>query len=344
MNASPAMTTPAPQPVNMDDLDRRLLNALQNEFPLEENPWSALGAKLGLGGDEVLTRVAGLKQQRVIRQISPIFDTTALGYTSMLVAGKVDPSRIEQAAAVINAHPGVSHNYERLAEYNLWFTLAVPPGESIDDHLARLSRDAGLEGCRPLPTLKLFKIGVKLDLVEDSSARRSESDDEAAHDRRAVPLSARDRRIVARVQDDLPLVATPFADACVELGLTFNELRDWFAAMQKQGALRRIAAILRHRSAGFTANGMGVWRVREESIEACGAIAAGFAAVSHCYQRPSYSDWPYNLYTMIHARAADACQQTVTAIAAALGEHLLTDPRVLYSTREFKKQRVRYFV
>ena len=106
----------------------------------------------------------------MLRQLSAIFDTRALGYTSALVAAKVDPDHIDDAAAVINAHPGVSHNYKRNHAYNLWYTIAVPPGESLDEHIDVLHRESGALVTRKLPTLKLYKIGVKLDMTGKTAA------------------------------------------------------------------------------------------------------------------------------------------------------------------------------
>ena len=106
----------------------------------------------------------------MLRQLSAIFDTRALGYGSALVAAKVDPDRVDEAAAVISAHPGVSHNYKRNHAYNLWYTIAVPPGDALDEHVDVLHRESGALVTRKLPTLKLYKIGVKLDMTGKTAA------------------------------------------------------------------------------------------------------------------------------------------------------------------------------
>src|SRR5690242_1250418 len=126
-------TTATSEAPALDPLDARLLNALQEQLPLIARPFQVLGKKLGLTEADVLARVQRLKTgpQRVIRQISAIFDSRVLGYQSCLVAAKVNPSRIDEAAEVISAHPGVSHNYRREHAYNLWYTLAVPPDSRL---------------------------------------------------------------------------------------------------------------------------------------------------------------------------------------------------------------------
>lgn len=330
----------------LDDLDRWLLDELQSTFPIERRPWDAIASRRGgLSGDQVLERVKALKDAGLIRQISPIFDTRALGYTSTLVAARVDESRLDEAAAVVSAHRGVSHNYRREAEFNLWFTLAVPPGADLGAELDELARAAGLDAARPLPTEKTFHIGVKLDMSGPRKPRRPSMDDDepTTHTAAPVALCDFDKRAIRVTQDDLPPADQPFDAACEALGVQFDELKQWFEKMKRTGALRRFAAILRHRSAGFTANGMVTWIIPPQHIDAAGRIAARFDAVSHCYQRPAYDDWPYNLYTMVHARTTESCEQTVDRIADALAPLGVTRRRILYSTHEYKKARVRYF-
>lgn len=331
----------------MDAADTRVLEALQVDIPVCLDPWGAIGESVSLDGADVLDRVRRLKEAGVIRQISPIFDSRALGYSSVLVAGKVQPTRIEDAAREISAHPGVSHNYEREAEYNLWFTLAVEPGKELEAELAALGERAGLLAYRALPATRTFRIGVRLDVADGGrNARPTKRQGNSGRSDRstAVELSAFDKQAIAVTQDDLALSENPFAPYCDTLGMTIEELAAWMARMSESGALRRFAAILRHREIGFVANGMGVWRAPLETMEQAGRIAGGYSAVTHCYERPMFDDWPYNLYTMIHARSQEACEAIAREIAEEIRPLGVTGPRLLYSTREFKKQRVRYFV
>jgi siroheme decarboxylase len=115
----------------MDGLDKDILNLIQREFPLEREPFAAIGREVGIGGGEVIRRIETLKRGRVIRQISAIFDTRVLGYESSLVAAKIPPEALNEGAKAINSHPGVSHNYERNNEFNLWYTVAVPPDSRL---------------------------------------------------------------------------------------------------------------------------------------------------------------------------------------------------------------------
>lgn len=333
----------APVDAQLDAHDRKLVNLMQYAFPLSSRPWQALGAQLGLGEAEVMQRVARLRSIGVVRQISPIFDTRKLGYHSSLVAARVDPARIEQAAAVINAHPGVSHNYQRDHFFNLWFTIAVPPEQNLEEQVQRLTERAGVEKVRILPTLKMYKIAVKLDLEQDETRLGKETQQYVKADQ-VRPLSERDKELIRITQEDLPLVEQPFAVLAQQAGIAEAELFAWFDEMQRMNYLRRIAAILRHQKAGFTDNGMITWKVPEERIDEAGRIAAAFATVSHCYRRPVYPDWPYNLFSMVHARSRENAEEIARQIAAELRPLGVNEYAILFSTREFKKDRVRYFV
>jgi DNA-binding Lrp family transcriptional regulator len=221
------------------------------------------------------------------------------------------------------------------------------PGPEIEDHLLCLSKDAGFEDYLPLPTVRLFHIGVKLNMSDDHDKPAATKQRPAAKPKRRkepVVLTEQDKNRIRITQDDLPLVERPFDDICRQLDISFDQLQSWFTRMQDLGVLRRFAAILKHRSAGFLANGMVVWRIDAENIEQAGLIAADVPEVSHCYQRPLTDKWPYNLYTMIHAKTPEQCGKIISRIEQQLQGRGLVEFRTRYSTREFKKQRVRYFV
>ena len=328
---------------DLDALDQELLNAVQAGLPVVHAPWDELAAQLETTAAVVLERVSSLRSRRVIRQISAIFDTRSLGYQSTLVAMRVAPEQLERAAAVVNEHPGVSHNYRRNHEFNLWFTLATPPGSDIDATLQRLHELSGAEATRKLQTLKLFKIGVKLDMTGLKDVTRQEDPDYTGIQRDFAlqsPLSERDIRVIRAVQDDIPLVAHPFEECARSQGMTESELFEGMEDLRRRGHLRRVAAILHHRRAGYAANAMAVWAVPEDRAEDVGRRMAEFASVSHCYQRPVYPDWRFNVFSMIHGRKVGDCERVVEAIREAIG---VDDYAVLYSTKEYKKTRVRYF-
>jgi DNA-binding Lrp family transcriptional regulator len=327
----------------MDAADKRLCDLIQNEFPVVERPYAAIGERLDMSEDEVLERVQRLRGERIIRQVSAIFDTRKLGYRSMLVAARVPEERADEAAEVISTHPGVTHNYERKHEFNIWFTLGVPPTSrlGLDRTVELLGEMAEVEAIRPLPALRFFKIGVDLDMVggRDPAAKRVR-----AEPVREAPapdsLSDRDIAAVRALQADLRPLPEPFAAPAARHGFTVPELLGKAAELQETGQMRRFAAVLYHRSAGFTANGMGVWKVPEERVDEMGRLMAAYRGVSHCYQRPTYPDWPYNLFSMTHGRDRAECEAVLDAIAEETG---LDERIVLYSTKEWKKTRLVYF-
>lgn len=329
----------------MDERDKRLLNVIQADFPLASRPYQALGAPLELSEGEVIDRIAALRQSKVVRQISAIFDTRSLGYKSSLLAMRVPPDRLDAAAAVVNGHPGVSHNYKRNHAFNLWFTLAVPPSSDLEWTAERLHAMAGADSTRILPTLRLFKIGVQLDMEGKSGAERVESREAGysdVHRPAAGPAGLRgvDIAAIRELQEDFPLAPEPYRPMADRMGLSEEALFEVARRLQAQGYLRRVAAVLHHREAGFRANAMGVWVVPPERAEEVGKIMGSFRGVSHCYLRPTYPDWPYSIFTMVHGQKAKDCQEIISAISAATG---ITEYALLYSTKEYKKVRLKYF-
>lgn len=329
-----------------DPTDAALLGRLQEAVPCCARPFAELGERCGVGEDEVIARITRLKQERIIRQISAIFDTRSLGYASSLVAAKIAPERVDEAAAVVSAHPGVSHNYLRNHEFNLWYTIAIPPTSrlGLERTVELLHQRSGALSTRLLPTLKLHKIGVRFDV--EGGAKPDDLAAPAYSEKNRTEtkaLTAGEIEFVRAMQRDLQVTPTPFLDLAAELGVSFEELRDLHEAFLASGRMRRFAAVLHHRKAGFGANAMGVWAGPQgdpAALERIGGIMAGFRAVSHCYERPSYPDWPYNLFTMIHGKSEDECRETLAAIGEATG---LTDWQALFSSKEYKKVRVRYF-
>jgi DNA-binding Lrp family transcriptional regulator len=326
--------------VELDLVDKALLDQVQAAFPLCRRPYEALGQAVGLDEREVQRRLCLLKDRRILRQISAIFDSRALGYRSALVAAQAAPARLRESAAVISAHPGVSHNYEREHALNLWFTLAVPPGMDLGAELDALGRRAGLLQWHLLPSLKTFRIGVRFDL---SSGKAQAALSAPAPKASPPPMTDRvDQAIVRELQEDLPLSLEPFAQMAQRLDLTQEGLFNWMAEAGRIGWLRRFAGVLRHREAGFGEGGMGVWSVPEAAVEALGQAFAQEPAVTHCYQRPVFEGWPYNLFTMVHGQDRADCQAVLDGMAQRVCGW--TQRAVLFSTTEFKKERVKYFL
>ncbi len=328
--------------IPLDDTDRRLLNLMQGRFPIAPRPYEKVAVEAGLTEQQAIARVEHLLNERIIRQVTPIFDTRALGYSSMLVAAKVDAENPWRAATIINEHPGVSHNYLRNHEFNIWFTIATPPDSplGLEGTLQVLAKLAGAESIRQLPTLKLFKIRMDLEMEGDTEQLAKAAQAVEPAETEPQPYDDFDVAVIRALQGDMPIIPEPYAPAAAELGIPQEQLLEHLRQMQERRLLRRVAAILFHRRAGFSANGMGVWKVPDERIMELGPRMAAFRGISHCYQRPTYEDWPYSVFTMAHGRSKEECDAILASIAEQTG---ITERATLYSSTEFKKIRLLYF-
>jgi siroheme decarboxylase len=324
----------------IDTLDKKLLNEIQWVFPLTERPFLEISKRYNVSEDEIIQRIAYMKGRGLIRQINAIFDTRRLGYKSALIAFAIEHDRLDYVANEVNKHPGVSHNYERNHEFNMWFTLAVPPGGDLKTDLDRMASLDGVIKYRLLPTLKLYKIGVRLDMVNEDPENPKPTDEIKNLNPKKFDLTDRDKDFIRELQKDLKIIPEPFKASAENLGITTTELFAKAKEYEQIGVMRRFAAILRHRDAGFYGNGMVVWKVPEEEIDEIGYKLASFPQVSHCYRRPVYQDWRFNLFSMIHARTSDAAEKIAADMSEIVG---IKDYRILFSLREFKKERVRYF-
>jgi len=324
--------------MNNENMENELLFQMQNSFPMTQNPFAVIAKELNITEDTVLTMVQKLKDEKIIRQTSAIFDTKRLGYKSSLVAFKVAEDQVDKAAAIINAHPGVSHNYLRNHDYNIWFTMAVAPDSTLglERTIEVLKERTGALDAITLPTLKMFKISVKMDTT--GKRAKKEKLKKLAH--KEIELSPEHIAVIKALQKDIEVTSEPFKKATEQLGLSYEKFFALANELKESGVMRRFATILNHRKAGFGANAMSVWAVPEADGERIGKEMAEFSAVSHCYLRPSYPNWPYNLFAMVHAKTQEECDILIEEMAKESG---LTKYGKLYSTVEFKKQRLVYF-
>lgn len=315
-----------------------ILSRIQKKFPLVAKPFEVIADELGISEDEVLAILQEQKKKNIIRQTSAIFDTKRLGYKSSLVAFKIPKEKISAAVKVINSHPGISHNYERNHDFNIWFTLAVPPHSKLglNGTVSLLAKLTDADEFIMLPTLKLFKINVKLNTT--GKDEKKEEVKKVVHTE--IEMTPLHHAIVRAAQYDIEMVSEPFKKMIDELGIDYDKFFSILKELEESGIMRRFASILNHRKAGFNANAMVVWDVDETKGEAIGATAAAFSAVSHCYLRPKYPNWPYNLFTMVHGKTKE---ETDSIIAEMAKEIESKSHMPLYSSREFKKVRIEYF-
>jgi DNA-binding Lrp family transcriptional regulator len=325
----------------MQALKQKLIDVIQQDIPIQENPFQWIAEQLNMDLDNVFELLKALKQEGILRQIAPIYDTKSLGYQSGLVAVAVEDNDIEKAVYILNEHPGVSHNYLRNDTFNIWFTIAIPPDSRIglEETIKILIREIGTDAKYViLNTKRVFKINTRFMQDAKEMMKREDFVDPKIFSGR---LDEIDKYIIRETQYDLPIVDKPFHDIANRLDLGVDILIKKLSKYKEQGIMRRFSGLINHRKAGFNANGMSVWIVPEDKIEEYGKIMASFKGVTHCYERTTNEFWHYNLFCMIHGKDEKEVYDTVYAIQQALGDEIPF--KVLFSSKEFKKTRLRYF-
>ena len=346
-------------------LCQKLLAIIQDGFPLVERPYKALAemlnccaendagenevseecANLAVSEQEVFDEVEKMRASGVIRRIGGIYDSKKLGFISRLCAGKVPTSEndfaaeahsqtpMEKFAAVVMSEPAITHNYIRSHEYNVWFTVIAENESAIQVVVDRVCSQTYLHDVHVLSATKKYKIntvmgkgaGAPSKNVFASAVRQSPEN----------ALTETDRTRIHIACDDIPHSLTPFKD----WGVSCDELREDLAAKR----MRRFGAILRHQDAGFPCNAMVCFMLDEGTLansESAGSLLAKKHYVSHCYERPSFENFPYNLYAMMHAQTPEELNGYIKESVA-----LLDNPEyvVLHSLKELKKTSFRFF-
>ena len=315
---------------------KRVLDEIQSGFPLVHDPYGELGNRLGLARDQVLKAVSSMRADGTIRQICASIASKKIGFTSTLVAMSVagDQEEIDRAADIVSSHHEVTHNYQRDAEYNVWFTAIAPSKQHLEDLVEAVAAETGCDDIINLPVTALYKIRV--DFGKKSGAHKPASDPKGA------PFSSEDPFDVALVRwaqadiaSEYPFeeaaarIAAETGDDTVDEARVIRRLEEW----KSQGVVRRFGAFVRHQQLGYSYNGMTVWNVAADDVREIGEALAELPFVSHCYKRRGHEKWPYNLYAMVHAKT----QEELDELVAQMKERCGSEPRVLVSSKEFKK-------
>ena len=342
--------------INWNGKEAAALVALQRGIPITEVPFAEAARDCGMSEAALLAFAQGLLDSGEARRFGAVFDARRLGYRSALCAVSVPPPGLARVAAAVAAVPGVTHAYERgwpaelptdAAECptgrgwpNLWFTLAAPSG-TFDATLAALRADCAPYTVDELPALRRFKIDVIFDArTRDRDERVEPRGQPHLNAAPVAPLDASRQAIVRLLQGALPLGPRPFDGLAAQLGIPeadlLAQLREW----QGNGVLRRVGLLLRHREAGFKANGMCCWDVPEDDVCEAGRRIAAAPEVTHCYERPSTPRFPFRLYAMIHT---PSWQETLALFRRITRDAALPPGQLLLSLTEFKKTSMRFF-
>jgi DNA-binding Lrp family transcriptional regulator len=329
--------------MEIDDIDEKLLNIIQWDFPLIREPFSLLALNLNIPVKETINRIDRLKAAEIIRLIGPVLNPKKLGYSTTLAAARVPTQRLSLAEQVIGKNPGVSHCYQRDHDFNLWFTLAVPVTTNLDDEVCKLGKQIRSTSTLNLPAIKMFKIGAYFNIGDGDSTfpRRAKRGNLNSVISNNKPLSSNDRAVINSLQQDLPLKEKPFDLLSADLSMEADMLLWYCRSLLRRGIMRRFSASINHTKLGYAANAMACWKVSRERVDAAGNRIASFPEVSHCYERQTSSLWPYNLFAMVHAGEQENCRAVIDKISIETGldKNALV---LLFSTAEIKKTRIIY--
>lgn len=310
----------------------KLLSLIQTGFPLENRPFGIIAEQMHETEEMVISAVRSLIANRVIREFGPVFDAKKLGYVSTLAAVKIDPDRAAELAAVMLSIPEITHNYYRDGELNLWFTVTACDRDIINAIIHRVEKSAGISLVLDLPVERFFKLRAVF-------GAPAPAPDEPDRKTAPVTIDTDDRTVIRVLQKGLPVVAQPYLAIADELGMDETRLIERIRFWSESGVIRRLGARLDHRRAGYTVNALAAWR--GANISVWGNAFAAISQVSHCYLRRSHPEWPYSLYTMIHATSDDELNETLAymqRIAPSAGVAVM---RTLY---ELKKTSMKYFM
>jgi len=335
----------------MREVEKKILTVLQRGVEITSQPFHGLPALSGvegkIGEDDVLALLRNSLDAGLVRRFGGIFDSRLLGYKSVLCALDVPAEELEGKAAIIAAHPGVTHCYERSLRDgrcglypSLWFTLALLHDEFDDGWETLCSKlETGKSKLFQLPALRRFKIDVVFDLNRTDRTLRS-AGIRIKPDSCFQEISDEEKALVRAIDQQLPPVERPFAAVAEQISQSeewvLSTLRDW----KERGVLRRVGAVLYHRKAGLKANAMCVWQVAENDLLRAGSCVAARPEVTHCYQRPRLDAFPFDLYAMIHTVSWEATESLFRDISESCG---LSGGELLASGREFKKSSMQYF-
>ncbi len=287
----------------MTGKEKNILDVLQKKIPLAEKPYAEIAKLLKIDESELIKKIKDLKRRKFIKYIGAIINTAALNYKSALVAFYVSPKNISNAARIINSHPGVSHNYLRDSrDHNIWFTIAVPKGTNLVKTTKQPARLCFAEKSLFLPSIKTYKVKMVLDLGNTAQQKpQLKQQNNTAH---FLPgkLSKNQKLILSYLQYGLLVESETFKKIAEKTGLSTADVLKISKELLAKGYIKRFGTIVSHTKTGYKVNCLVLWNAPLSKIDACGKILSSSKNISHCYRRRSYPDWPYSIYTMIHAK------------------------------------------
>lgn len=335
---------------------KKVLEVIQEDLPLTETPFEYVAKKSGTGEEETIIALRELARLKILREVALIYDAERVGYSSALVGMHLPEETQMICREIMLAHPGISHAYIREHPLlNLWFTIAVPPGASLEEEVADIAKTLGSDDYYILRAKRHYKLRVYIpvatnkwdqqDCKNNKEAQRQVPEDINS----SIPVkntlpSEDDWRIIEIAQGGIPLTSRPFKEIATAAGISEKELIDKLVYFKEMGWLRRFSGILYHTNAGMKSNALVAWALPEKDTLGYDTIAQKFSRlpfVSHCYYRePHKEGWHYPLFTMIHARTPQELQSHIQIMR----EHARHATFIVMPTlHEIKKKRVRLY-
>jgi len=315
----------------------RMMEAWQRGFPLEPRPFARIAEDLAVSEDAVLEMLADMAASGVLSRVGAVVAPNTAG-ASTLAAMAVPSERLDEVVEIVNAEPGVNHNYERTHRFNLWFVVSGATRGEVAAALKRISETTGLDVLDlPLRTAYHIDLGFSLG---DAPAPRPVRGRQCGAEGRPPSPPPDDQALLCAIEDGLPLVPRPYAEIAERAGSSERAVIEALGRMQEAGVIKRLGLVVRHRELGYVANAMVVWDIPDADVDTVGETFAAFDFVTLCYRRDrALPDWPYNLFCMIHGRD----QATVLSQIETLKTQVAADTpmAILFSTRRFKQRGAR---
>jgi len=322
------------------ELDLKILNTIQQKFPVCHQPFKTLSLNLGINEEKLLNRIKILKENGFIRRITPLFDSSKLGYVGTLIAMKVPEERIDAVAKIIDEYPEITHNYERVGEYNIWFTLIASSNEEIEKIISQIKAKTKINHILNLKRRNKFKISAVFEVEKISKSGFEEEEIYESQPQKTYSVDELDKKILKELQESIPLIEEPYEFISQKIGISEKELFEKISWYKKTGIIRRIRAVLDHYKIGLGENVMVAFQVAPAEMLKAAKIISQYPQITHCYERTISSDWQYNLFAMIHGQTKQECENVISSI---LQKTKITNYKKLYTKRELKKSNPRYF-
>ncbi|MBR0985604.1 siroheme decarboxylase subunit beta [Bradyrhizobium liaoningense] len=307
-----------------------LIDRWQHDFPLVEKPFEIVGRSAALDEQAAIGVFRRMREHDLISRVGAVVRPNTVG-ASTLAAMQVPPDRLDRVAEIVSRELLVTHNYEREHDLNLWFVIAGTDADAITDTIDRIEAQTGLPVV-DLPMVQAYHLGLGFSLREPRAQKRMVP---ATGDYRPDP---RDQRILAAIENGLPLVEHPYLAVADQLALGQDEVIARLEHLVAAGVVTRFGCVVRHDKLGFRSNAMAVWNIPDQVIGDVAAIFARHPSVTLCYQRPPRPPvWPYNLFCMVHARSREEAYAAIDELNL-LAETGLMQQAVLFSKRCFKQR------